>query len=81
MFIYNKGRHSVFSLKVHLIFVCKRRGKAFSDNHPAAMQEIFDKVLDDFEAELSGIERGERPRSPFGVVSTSAQRGGDGEQP
>jgi hypothetical protein len=44
------------------------------------MQEIFDKVLDDFEAELSGIERGERPRSPFGVVATSAQRGGDGEQ-
>jgi putative transposase len=52
MFKYNKGRHSVFSLNVHLIFVCKRRGKVFSDNHLAAMQEIFDKVLDDFEAEL-----------------------------
>jgi putative transposase len=52
MFKYNKGRHSVFSLNVHLIFVCKRRGKVFNEAHLTALHDIFDKVLDDFEAEL-----------------------------
>ena len=52
MFKANKGRHSVYSLTVHLIFVCKRRGKVFDDERLMALQTMFDKVLDDFEAEL-----------------------------
>lgn len=52
MFNYNKGRHSVYSLTVHLIFVCKRRGKVFDAECLEALRDIADKVLDDFEAEL-----------------------------
>lgn len=52
MFKANKGRHSVYSLTVHLIFVCKRRGKVFDDERLMALHAMFDKVLDDFEAEL-----------------------------
>lgn len=52
MFKANKGRHSVYSLTVHLIFVCKRRGKVFDDERLMALHTMFDKVLDDFEAEL-----------------------------
>lgn len=52
MFKYNKGRHSVHSLTAHLIFVCKRRGCIFNQDRLEALEEIFDKVLDDFEAEL-----------------------------
>ena len=52
MFKANKGRHSVYSLTVHLIFVCNRRGKVFDDERLMALHTMFDKVLDDFEAEL-----------------------------
>lgn len=52
MFKANKGRHSVYSLTVHLIFVCKRRGKVFDDERLMALHTMLDKVLDDFEAEL-----------------------------
>lgn len=52
MFKANKGRHSVYSLTVHLIFECKRRGKVFDDERLMALHTMFDKVLDDFEAEL-----------------------------
>lgn len=52
MFKANKGRYSVYSLTVHLIFECKRRGKVFDDERLMALHTMFDKVLDDFEAEL-----------------------------
>lgn len=52
MFNYKKGRHSVYSLTVHLVFVCKRRGKMFGAEHLDALHQYFDKVCDDFEAEL-----------------------------
>lgn len=50
--MFNRSRHSVFSLTVHLVFVCKRRGKVFDANHLSFLKEVFDSVLDDFESEL-----------------------------
>ena len=52
MFKYNKEIHSVYALTVHLVFVCKRRGQVFQAERLASLHDIFDKVLDDFEAEL-----------------------------
>ncbi|MEI6703935.1 MAG: IS200/IS605 family transposase [Deltaproteobacteria bacterium] len=50
--MFKRGRHSVFSLTVHLVFVCKRRGEVFSAIHLEALKAIFDGVLDEFESEL-----------------------------
>ena len=52
MFKAHKGRHSVYSLTAHLIFVCKRRGPVFNDERLVFLRGVFDKVLDDFESEL-----------------------------
>ena len=52
MFDYKKGRHSVYSLTVHLVFVCKRRGKVFCRDHLEYLHQVFDSVCDDYEAEL-----------------------------
>ena len=52
MLKYNKRRHSVYALTVHLVFVCKRRGQVFQAERLASLHDIFDEVLDDFEAEL-----------------------------
>ena len=52
MISYNHTRHSVFSLQVHLVFVVKRRGKAFNAERLAFLRDCFDKVCDDFESEL-----------------------------
>ena len=48
----HKGRHSVYSLTAHLVFVCKRRGQVFNDERLVFLRDVFDKVLDDFESEL-----------------------------
>lgn len=48
----NRGRHSVYLLLVHLIFVCKRRGKVFDQVHWQRLELIFAKVCEDFEATL-----------------------------
>ena len=52
MFKTHKGRHSVYSLTAHLVFVCKRRGPVFNDERLVFLRDVFDKVLDDFESEL-----------------------------
>ena len=52
MFKTHKGRHSVYSLTAHLVFVCKRRGQVFNDERLVFLRDVFDKVLDDFESEL-----------------------------
>ncbi|MDD3581616.1 MAG: IS200/IS605 family transposase [Desulfobacca sp.] len=46
------GRHCVFNLHVHLVFVTKYRKKVFTTAVLKAMQDIFAKVCRDFEAEL-----------------------------
>ena len=46
------GRHCVFLLHVHLVFVTKYRRKAFTKEVIDFMKPIFEKVCKDFEAEL-----------------------------
>ena len=46
------GRHCVFALHAHLVFVTKFRHKVFGHAHLTRMQEIMRDVCDDFETEL-----------------------------
>jgi len=50
------GRHCVFNLHVHLVFVTKYRRKVFSKEHIEALQNIFGKVCKDFDAELVEVD-------------------------
>jgi putative transposase len=46
------GRHCVFNLHVHLVFVTKYRKDVFQDQHFETLREVFGKVCQDFGAEL-----------------------------
>ncbi|MGA5082530.1 IS200/IS605 family transposase [Streptomyces griseoincarnatus] len=46
------GRHCVFRMHVHLVFVTKYRYKVFADRHLTRCEEIMRAVCEDFEAEL-----------------------------
>ncbi len=46
------GRHCVFMLHAHLVFVTKYRGKIFSARHLKTLEQLFRKVCEDFEVEL-----------------------------
>lgn len=46
------GRHCVFDLHVHLVFVAKYRRKVFTKATLTDMEAIFHKVCSDFEARL-----------------------------
>ncbi|TLG09857.1 IS200/IS605 family transposase [Nocardia cyriacigeorgica] len=46
------GRHCVFILHAHLVFVTKYRHRVFTDRHLARMEEIMRAVCTDFEVEL-----------------------------
>lgn len=46
------GRHCVFSLHVHLVFVTKYRRKVFAGRHLDTLKEVFSKICQDFEATL-----------------------------
>ena len=50
------GRHCVFNLHVHLVFVTKYRRDVFENAHYATMRTIFEKVCTDFEANLVEID-------------------------
>jgi putative transposase len=50
------GRHCVFSMHVHLVFVTKYRRKIFSKKTLKRLSEIFSSVCDDFEATLEGFD-------------------------
>ena len=50
------GRHCVFNLHIHLVFVAKYRKKVFTKEHIEALNDIFGKVCQDFEAELVEID-------------------------
>jgi putative transposase len=47
------GRHCVFVLHAHLVFVTKFRHKVFSDRHLTRLEEIMRAVCADFETELA----------------------------
>jgi putative transposase len=53
------GRHCVFNMHVHLVFVAKYRRKVFDKEAFERLRELFTKICMDFEAELMEID-GER---------------------
>jgi putative transposase len=50
------GRHCVFALHVHLVFVTKYRKKVFDRDAIERLKVIFDKVCTDFGAQLVEME-------------------------
>lgn len=56
---YRHGRHCVFQMHIHLVFVTKYRKTLFTKAHLTHMQAIFTKVCDDFDATLVEMD-GER---------------------
>ena len=46
------GRHCIFALHAHLVFVTKYRHKVFADKHLRRMEEIMQNVCLDFGCEL-----------------------------
>ncbi|MFV2084778.1 IS200/IS605 family transposase [Micromonospora sp. LOL_021] len=46
------GRHCVFAMHVHLVFVTKFRHTVFADRHLTRMEAIMRDVCRDFEAEM-----------------------------
>lgn len=50
------GRHCVFNLHTHLVFVTKYRKVVFTEEHYRSLREIFAKVCSDFEAELVEVD-------------------------
>ena len=53
------GRHCVFNMHVHLVFVTKYRKSVFTKAHLESMHTMFNKVCDDFDVELVEFD-GER---------------------
>jgi len=47
------GRHCVFVLHAHLVFVTKFRHEVFTDRHLTRLEEIIRDVCTDFETELA----------------------------
>lgn len=50
------GRHCIFDLNVHLVFVAKYRRKIFEKKHMEALKIIAGKVCGDFGAELKELD-------------------------
>ncbi len=50
------GRHCIFDLNVHLVFVAKYRRKIFEKKHIEALKIIAGKVCGDFGAELKELD-------------------------
>ena len=50
------GRHCVFEINVHLVFVTKYRKSVFTAQHLDAMREVAGKVCRDFGAELRELD-------------------------
>jgi putative transposase len=46
------GRHCVFGMNVHLVFVTKYRKQVFKKVHLEAMRDIFNAMYGDFESTL-----------------------------
>lgn len=46
------GRHVVYALHVHLVFVTKYRHRVFTDAHLSRLEEVMRDVCADFECEL-----------------------------
>lgn len=53
---FRSGRHCVFAMHVHLVFVTKYRRKVFNKTAINILNAIFSKVCEDFEATLVEME-------------------------
>ena len=53
-----RGRHVVFNLHIHLVFVAKYRRKVFTKEILDDMRQIFESVCTDFEAQLVEFDGG-----------------------
>ena len=51
-----RGRHCVFNLHVHLVFVTKYRRKIFKKHHLIFLENVFINVCKDFESRLSQFD-------------------------
>lgn len=47
-----KGRHVVYAMHCHLVFVTKYRRKVFDNDHLQFLEDVFRKICSDFEVEL-----------------------------
>lgn len=47
-----KGRHVVYAMHAHLVFVTKRRGKVFNKKHLDYLKTIFTTICGKFECEI-----------------------------
>ena len=54
-----RGRHCVFDMHVHLVFVAKYRRKVFDKEAIDRLRELFARICTDFEAQLVEMD-GER---------------------
>jgi putative transposase len=52
------GRHCVFVLHAHLVFVTKYRHEVFTDTHHRRLEQIMRDVCNDFEVELAEFNGG-----------------------
>ena len=50
------GRHCVFQMHVHLVFVTKYRKAVFDASHYATLRELFSKICQDFSAEIVAVD-------------------------
>lgn len=53
-----RGRHVVFNLHIHLVFVAKYRRKVFTKEILDDMRQIFESVCTNFEAQLVEFDGG-----------------------
>jgi len=50
------GRHCVFSIHAHLVFVTKYRKRVFTSESLDILKEVMQKVCNDFDVELAAFE-------------------------
>ncbi|MHB1201443.1 MAG: IS200/IS605 family transposase [Polaromonas sp.] len=50
------GRHCVFALHVHLVFVTKYRKRVFTSEALDILKDVMQKVCNDFDVELAAFE-------------------------
>jgi putative transposase len=50
------GRHCVFAIHAHLVFVTKYRKRVFTSESLDILKEVMQKVCDDFGVELTAFE-------------------------
>src|SRR6266446_6825389 len=51
----NRGRHCVFALYVHLVFITKYRYRVFDRDALDRLRLLFTKICTDFESQLAGM--------------------------